>query len=49
MAQGPIPWENVTVRYCPRCKLVHALDEERCSRCGGKLVDQVRREKLDEK
>jgi hypothetical protein len=49
MSEGPIPWQNVLVRYCPRCRLTYPYGTEQCGRCGGKLVDKVRREKLEEK
>ncbi len=44
-----IPWINVLVRYCPRCRLAHPPGAERCDRCGGPLGDQVRREKVKDR
>jgi hypothetical protein len=43
------PWRNIIVRYCPRCRLVYPRGTDRCSRCQEPLVDQVRREPVEER
>lgn len=43
------PWYNVLVRLCPNCRTVHPRGTDRCRRCGLPLVDQVRREKVEDR
>ncbi|MDP2937611.1 MAG: hypothetical protein Q8O86_14095 [Dehalococcoidia bacterium] len=41
-------WVNVQAKWCPSCRQDYSVDQEKCPRCGEKLVEKTVRVKAEE-